>query len=384
MKKYFLLILLIIGWETNQAQNFSDSVRISLVTGSPGSDLYAQFGHSAIRVQDFKYNQDLVFNYGTFDFDTPNFYWKFVRGKLEYILSVGSTSRMIPYYEREGRSLTEQEILLDSAQQQRVLEFLRFNYQPENRGYLYDFFFDNCATRIRDVFENELAPNFTYLDSDTVSITFRQLLDIYIAKSPWIDFGMDLVLGTPADQKADLRGQMYLPDFLSENLNRYARLDGKPLLGKEILMTNAATTPTTHSMLPTPSLVFSFLLATILVMTWSASSKVKLILDRVLFTIVGLAGVLMLFLWLGTDHQATKGNWNVLWASPLYMLVLPLLKQPNSIFRKILLWIIFGGSALVFFGWYFLPQQFHVACVPIILLLFARLLDRLNIFPKSK
>ncbi|NJL76900.1 MAG: DUF4105 domain-containing protein [Saprospiraceae bacterium] len=176
MKKYLFLILLIIGWEANQAQNFSDSVRISLVTGSPGKDLYAQFGHSAIRVQDFKYNQDLVFNYGTFDFDTPNFYWKFVRGKLEYILSVGATSRMIPYYEREGRSLTEQEIQLDSAQQQRVLRILSFNYQPENRGYLYDFFFDNCATRIRDVFENELAPNFTYLSSDTVSITFGSCL----------------------------------------------------------------------------------------------------------------------------------------------------------------------------------------------------------------
>ncbi|NJL76901.1 MAG: hypothetical protein HC892_19655 [Saprospiraceae bacterium] len=174
------------------------------------------------------------------------------------------------------------------------------------------------------------------------------MLDIYIAKSPWIDFGMDLVLGIPADQNADLRGQMYLPDYLSENLNRYARLDGKPLLGKEMLMTNAASTPTTRSMLPTPSLVFSFLLAIILVLTWSASNKVKLILDRILFTIVGLAGILMLFLWLGTDHQATKENWNVLWASPLYLLVLPFLKQSNHIFSKILLWVIFVGSALVF------------------------------------
>jgi hypothetical protein len=383
--RFLLLCFLIFTFlGISKAQNFSDSLRISLVTGSSGDDLYAQFGHSAIRVQDLKHGQDILFNYGTFDFDTPNFYWKFVRGKLEYVLSVGYTSQMIPYYEQTARSLINQEIPLDSTQQQRVLQFLLYNYQPENRGYLYNFFFDNCATRIRDVLENELTAQLQYPQEDTMTITFRQLLDVYISKSPWIDFGIDLILGLPADQIADIREQMYLPEFLANNLTQFAKLNGKPLLEAPTELTSGvARQKSSTPKRITPVMVFSLLLVLYLLITWRTNPIWKLWMDYLLFFTVGVAGSVILFLWIGTDHDATKENLNILWANPLYLLAIPFLKYKANIASKILFSAMLVGVATILVGWFLLPQQFHVALIPILLTLIVRLLSRLNLLPKA-
>jgi hypothetical protein len=157
-----------------QKQQLSDQAVISLITADPGEELYSLFGHSAIRVKDTVNNQDLVFNYGTFNFNTPNFYMKFTRGKLLYMLSIQQFDRFKRSYEYEKRDLKEQILNLTQDQKQAIFQFLLWNYQPENRYYKYDFFFDNCATRIRDVFIDELPGlnfQFEYVKEGLVSGT---------------------------------------------------------------------------------------------------------------------------------------------------------------------------------------------------------------------
>ena len=140
----------------------SKEARISLITISPGNQLYTRFGHSAIRINDPQQELDIVYNYGTFDFDTPGFYTKFLRGKLLYFLSVYSFDRMVRTYEYFNQSVYEQELNLTFEQKIAVYNFLNWNYLPDNRYYLYDFFYDNCSSRIRDVFQDVVKENLDF------------------------------------------------------------------------------------------------------------------------------------------------------------------------------------------------------------------------------
>lgn len=378
MRIVLLAFLLSIG-NFVQGQGYSDSLRVSLITGSSGDDLYAIFGHSAVRVQDFKYNKDYLFNYGTFDFDTPGFYWKFLRGKLNYVLSVGDTRQLAAYYDRSGRGLVEQELYLDEAQKQRVVEFLYNNYKPENRGYLYDFFYDNCATRIRDILETELDTR--YLGDTTSTRTFRQLLDIYLVKQPWTDFGIDLLLGLPADKQASIRNEMFLPELMAANLQEYLRYEsGTAVLGEAKQFNNTPMPPIMpKKTIWKPTNIFLALFLLSILLTFLVSDKWKKAFDTILFLVMGIAGVLLVFMWFGTDHSATQQNLNILWLNPLYLFLLFVLGRKESPLRKQLLWGLLIINMLVLGFWNAIPQQFHIADIGIILAASLRCLDRLNL-----
>lgn len=373
LHKWFILWGCMLVAHALLGQQFSDSVRISLITGSSGKDLYAQFGHSAIRVQDLKYGQDYVLNYGTFDFDTPNFYLKFIRGKLDYVLSLGYTARMIPYYEQENRRLIDQELLLSEQEKQKLIDFLRFNYLPENRAYRYDFFYDNCATRIRDIFEQELKIIY-HQSPQKDSLTFRQMLDLYIEATPWIDFGMDLILGIPTDKKGGMREEMFLPEYLAANLTQYATKNGQPLLAEPIEITHLTPTSPAATSFLSPLVVMSALLLLVLGITFWGSRRFKLNFDRIFFVSLGLIGCFFLFMWFGTDHWTVNKNLNMLWANPLFLAVAFLIKNKNL--RNILIGITSAMCLLVLLGWNLLPQQFHVAIVPIVVSILVRCADR--------
>lgn len=222
MKKACLLLFVLLFFNGLSAQTLSSQSTISLLTGSPGDELYSTFGHSAIRVKDPVSNLDIVFNYGTFDFSTPNFYLKFVQGKLLYILSVEKFESFQFSFEYQKRAVTEQVLNLDMMQKNRLYSMLLDNYKPENRQYKYDFFFDNCATRIRDILQKALDKDLEFnhpqlwQKSDT---TFRNLIDLYLTNHPWSDFGIDLALGVPTDQVATPADYMFLPDYLAMSVD---------------------------------------------------------------------------------------------------------------------------------------------------------------------
>lgn len=234
MKRYVAFTLLVIFFCSGfslQGQNLSNRAKVSLLTIAPTNELYNQFGHTAIRISDPVTGVDYSYNYGVYDFDTPNFYMKFIQGRLSYMMSIVETNRELAVYQLRRRGVIEQDLNLSPEQVQTVAAYLRENYKPENRYYLYDFFFDNCATRIRDLFEDALDTRFDYPEGMVPNYkTYRELLDEKIASTPWHDFGIDFILGSPTDRYADFRGEMFLPDYLAKNMSM-VKYQGEDLLG---------------------------------------------------------------------------------------------------------------------------------------------------------
>ncbi|MCB0642069.1 MAG: DUF4105 domain-containing protein [Phaeodactylibacter sp.] len=378
----FIWILFLLGLSSGvQAQDCTGGCQFSLLTASSGDDLYAAFGHSAVRVLDTVKNKDVVYNYGTFDFDTPNFYVKFVRGQLLYDLSKGSTERLQKGYVREGRGLKEEILLLTPAEQAAVLQFLVNNYKKENRSYLYDFFFDNCATRIRDILETVLGDRLEFVSQESPKLTYRQLLDLYIGDRFWLDFGMDLIVGMPADSIADIRGQMFLPDYLSLHFSQAkVTRDGETTSlvapAKELVPLER----TKGEVLPLywqPVFVFWVLLGLVALLTWLGGDGLKKGFDLLLFHLIGLAGLLVLFMWVGTDHPTTKWNLNLLWANPLFLFLGAFGFWRDKLPGRLLGMLILLGLLVFVFANPWLPQQFPVGSYPLVLILVLRMADRL-------
>ncbi len=221
--KVFLAGLFITLSIASNAQQITPNAKISLLTCSSGEELYSTFGHSAIRVKDTTTGQDIVFNYGVFDFDTPHFYWKFVRGKLMYQLAIQSTYRFIRAYNYEGRSVKEEQFNLTRNEKAQLIRYLKKNYQPENRYYLYDFFYKNCSSIIWEVVKPRINAELKFDSTAYKAKTFREMLHPPLEEMPWSEFGIDIALGLPADKKAGFIEQMFLPSYLSDNHNTYPK-----------------------------------------------------------------------------------------------------------------------------------------------------------------
>jgi Domain of unknown function (DUF4105) len=364
----------------------SPQAQISLITVSPGEELYSMYGHSAIRVNDPGQGIDYVFNYGTFDFNTPNFYVKFVRGKLPYQLSVGYFEDLQRHSIRDNRSVVEQVLNLSAAEKQKVVYFLEDNYRPENRSYLYDFFFDNCATRIRDVFQKGLGEALQFRKTpDPDARTFRQLVGIYQQPHPWADLGVDLAMGLPADAEASPWQTMFLPDYLMTQfqlarVNRSAtdapagQKGWQPFVKETRQIFKAQPRPVAAS-LQRPTVIFWVLLASMAAFTYYQikNRHINYSADIVLFGLTGLLGLLVLFLWFGTDHKAFADNLNFLWACPLHLpFAFLLLRKNKPAGVRIYFACMVVLAVLIVVTWFIFPQEFHQAVFPIVLLLALR------------
>ena len=380
--KILLLLIFALAMKGNaNAQYFSSHAEISLVTCSPGSELYSIFGHSAIRVKDTTTQTDLIFNYGVFDFGTSNFYWKFVRGKLQYQLAIQRTSRFVESYRAEGRMIKVEKMRLSREEKDRMIRFLRVNYLPENRYYLYDFFYNNCSTKIWDVAEEHVKGGLEFDTSVYDPQSFRDLLAPYLASVPWARLGIDLLLGMPTDQIANFEQQMYLPDYLSRNMSHTLRQEpvngAAALLEPErVILERDPAKSQFGKPLMGPVTAFSLLLGVVLLFTFLAGQKVKRWVDAFLLLMPGLLGVLLLFMWFGSDHQQMDWNLNVLWANPvaLAFVFLALGNKMRSAGIAYGVWLIFLVVNLI--GWHWIPQDFHPALLPLLLAWIVRGADR--------
>jgi hypothetical protein len=351
----------------------SEHTRVSLLTSSPGEDLYAQFGHSAIRITDTLSGQDLVFNYGLFDFNTPGFYVKFIRGKLPYQLGIQRFDAFLNAYIEENRQCRELEINLNEKERLALINFLSVNYLPENREYPYDFFFDNCATRIRDILENKFQAN--YPDTSLVKkASFRHFLAQYVGQNSWINVGFYLILGLPADAIATFRDEMFLPDYLEKHLEN-AFLSGQLLAKNKITILYQNQPEKSVSFLPSPILISCLLFFIALIFTFYHTKRWTKIFDTVFFSLISLSGMLFVFMWVGTDHFVTHKNMNLLWANPLYILVIFNLYLGKN--GKYLLFFLLTLNLTVLTGWKMLPQEFHIAMIPLIFTSVLRISDQL-------
>lgn len=358
--------------ELPKTNPLSESAYIALLTCDPGDQLYSVFGHNAIGVVDPLQDLFLVFNYGTFSFKTPFFYAKFVSGKLMYKLSFTSYNRFLREYRREERRVIEETLNLTQHQKQKLFDLLKENYKPENREYQYDFFFDNCATRISNIFYKSLDDSLQYIPAENYEIkTFRNLIDEYLVNSYWSDFGIDIALGSVIDNPATELEITFLPDYMSEFAN-YCVINDEPFIkSSRVLVSESATFPATPWLIR-PQVILWFLFVLITLLTVLLNSKNWIIGDKIIFSSYGIIGLVVLLLWVATDHDATAGNYNLLWANPLYLIYSWLI---GSRHKKVLKWssmAILLTNIFVLVGWNIIPQQYHIAFIPFIGILIIR------------
>ena len=378
--KYFLFIgfLVFVSLKGMAKKNLppikplSDSSYIALLTCDPGEQLYSVFGHSAIGVVDAEQDIDFIFNYGTFSFNVPFFYAKFASGKLLYKLSITSYQRFLYEYRLEKRKVIEQKLNLTKSQRQKLFNLLLENFKPENREYQYDFFFDNCATRITDIFFAALGDSLQNIPVENPEVkTFRNLIDEYLVNSYWSDFGIDIALGSVIDNNATEMEKTFLPDYLSNYVSSCV-IGGKPFVkSRRELVSETTVFPATPWIIR-PAVIFWFLFIVVLLMTIFLHAKSWVIGDKIIFGTFGIVGIIVLLLWVATEHDATAGNLNILWANPLYVVYAWLIgtKRHNAI--KWWSIAIVAINLLVLAGWGIIPQQYHIAFIPIIGMLVIR------------
>ena len=231
MKKFIFFLLL----SVQVFGQLGPQSSISLITVAPGKELYSRFGHSMILIQDPENGIDKAYSYGTFDFNTDNFYWKFLKGTLPYTISANQFQDVVYFYSNyEHRTMVAQKLDLNLVQRNEIYQRLETNLLPQNKEYQYKFFYDNCSSRIRDVFEKQQGIRVPWGQIDSLqSLSYRQWMNKYLPYNTWVTFGMNLALGYRSDVKASASQSTYLPDNLYYAFN-FAKNGNAPLV-KEIV-----------------------------------------------------------------------------------------------------------------------------------------------------
>jgi hypothetical protein len=366
-------VMLICSKVSAQFGTLSPEAKVSLITVGPGNELYSGFGHSVLWITDPIQGLDRAYNYGTFAFETGNFYIKFLRGTLPYSISVSPLHYQTDHWQSENRSIKEEVLNLSQDQKQKLYNFLENNYLPENKYYSYKFFFDNCSTRMVTALKAACGDSLQFPGYTHEKRSFRQWIDKYAYKqNPWADFGMDLAIGAPSDEVATPEQATFLPDNLSTAFG-----DSKIKIGTQTLPLIASkrdifvAQPVDNAELITPMIFFWVLAGLVLLFTYWQTKKEKIdfTLDKILFGFAGVVGWFILLLWFGTNHGVTEFNYDILWAFPLWMPLIFFIspkKKPS--------WFQF---LLIFYGFLLLCatgnlMKHNLVVIPILLILIIR------------
>jgi hypothetical protein len=384
MKRILIaLLLLSTGVQAQRVFTLSDKARISVLTFGPGqNELYSAFGHSGFRVYDPDQQINWAYDYGVFDFDQPHFYLNFAKGYLYYGLGVHNDERGIDYedveyhYLSQGRYVHEQILNLTPSQTQKLFDYLQWNALPENRNYRYDYFYNNCATKIRDVVAEALKSDVAFDGSYiTTQYTIRELTDIYIEKlQPWGDLGIDVCLGLPMDKKASPSEYMFLPDYVESGFDHATVKNDSavvPLVKETIRKGEHVPINMAFQIKPIHVFTLVALLGGFLTFYDFKKRKLSNWFDALWLVSTGLIGLLLAFLWFFTDHAAAAKNYNLLWAVPFNLIAgVALFKNRvwlKTYFRALLALAL---ATLLLYGW--LPQDLHFALIPLIIMIAAR------------
>lgn len=348
---------------------------VYLLTCGPGTETYSRWGHSALRIVDSMEGTDRVYNWGVFDFNTPAFAWKFARGRLEYMLGVSTYERFIQEYFLEGRWVQSQKINLEPRETAELLHLIEINLRPENVKYRYDFFYDDCSTRIRDLLEEAIGDNMVYPPEILDEVpSFRFLTGKYLMTAPWLKLGIDLLMGTPGNKKASVRDRMFLPLDMQKGLSDMViNRSGKmiPLLQNPVTVLEKSLKAEKTNFLTSPLFVFSILLVIVIILSAVFRDlKSNRIIDILLFSVFSVLALMMIFFNFFTDHQQMRLNANAVWLNPFIILCLlsVILKRNwHAWFR-----IVFVLNVLWFFVLLIFPHSSNTAFMPLVLVLIVR------------
>jgi hypothetical protein len=333
LKTYLLtLTCALFLFQANAQLQLSKESEVSILTIGPGFVLNDAFGHSAIRIKDPLQNIDIIFDYGRYDYQAKGFYLNFAKGKLDYEIGWTYSEDFISNYKLQQRRVTAQIINLTLKEKQNLFEGLQTNIQPQNKSYSYDFFYNNCATKIKDILVDTSNKNISFLTPKNFEqLSFRELIRSHVPQNSWGGLGIDAALGSVIDRLASVEEHLFLPKYLDEIL-KHSKFDPeatKLVLRSEVLNQTQKSKPSTFWW--SPLVILGLVSITIIGMTyydWTSKSRNKF-LDALLFFTTGSIGILILFLWFATDHTATAYNYNFLWAFGFNLLMLPTVLKPK-------------------------------------------------------
>lgn len=376
--RLFILIILLSSCTTANAQPQAiDSIKVSFITCYAGSDIYELCGHSAIRIQ--YAGDDVAVNYGMFDFNAPNFVYRFVKGETDYMVGVYPFDSFVNSYARNGRKIVEQELNLTQAQASRLIELIEINLRPENRVYRYNYVKDNCATRPVAIIEKAIGDTISLSTPtiDTEGWSYRDEMRYFHKNYPWYQFGIDLALGSGIDYTISNREKGFAPEILEQLLAgaTISNANGEqiPLVKSTSIIfegtPGGAQLPPTPWIL-TPIAIFSILLIVIAWIFWRDIKRGKTTrwIDTILFGTFGLLGLLMTFLIFVSVHEATSPNWLYLWLNPLCLI--PAIGLWLKKCKRMVLYYYFANFVALFLlaiALVITGQSINIAFVPLIL-----------------
>ena len=375
-KAILLILLFQLGMASSNVLKAQDTLqnpklRISLITCDAGDDIYTIWGHTAIRVTDSIRQTDIVYNFGSFDFNTPNFVAKFMRGDLNYFISSDSYSNFLYEYQYFGRDVHEQVLKLTPAEKINWQLELQNNLLPANKFYLYNFIGDNCTTRIKDGL-------FKHAPINNYSIGIRSYREEVVAAPyqnglGWIGLGIDLLLGAVADQRPNLTQEAFLPALLYKKM----ALNPKLILASNDIKYNTKTAEKGWAPIV---ILIAILLLYVFVASWNTllTQRIAKIMDISLLLLIGIGGALVLYMSQFSLHTACHENYNLIWLHPLYLIAVPLYFISKK-WTGYLGYLFFTVTVLFMMMSHWIPQHFSNAVIVLmmmVLFLQIRLIQR--------
>lgn len=335
---------------SEQAVNM-DSIEIGLITCSPHEEVYSLYGHSAIRYHELNTGRDMTFNYGVFDFKAPHFVSRFVFGKTDYELGIVPTDLFCQYYKKWGSQVTEQVLDLTAEEKTMIRIALSLNLRPENRVYRYNFFYDNCSTRPRDIIANNLSGEIIYEERPDFAPSFREMIHELTAHHPWASMANDLLLGVKADLKTTRSEQEFLPMNLQYDFDHaqiYGR-DGtyRPLVKERRTLVPAGVQMVKKEFPLSPmecAVLLLLLFVGILLFEWKRKHCLTWV-DAVVMLGIGLAGCVIVLMFF-SEHPTTSTNLQVLLLNPLPLFFIPAVVRKKKTARRY--WLLTIGLIALF------------------------------------
>ncbi|MDR0745925.1 MAG: DUF4105 domain-containing protein [Mediterranea sp.] len=387
--RYAIILFFFLGHSGLQARASTadpDPIRISLLTCAPGDEIYSLFGHTAIRYEDTSRKIDLVFNYGVFSFNAPNFIYRFVKGETDYMLEVVDYSRFEMEYACQDRTVWQQTLHLTAEEKEKLFRLLQINYLPENRVYRYNFFADNCATRPRDKIEESLNGKMVYSSVDNRQ-TYRDIIYQSSKGYEWNRFGMDLCLGVETDRPISYREEMFAPLYLRDAFANAAIIDAenkaRALVSgvTAVVSGEKAEKESGFRLTPMRSALLLFILIVSATIYGIRKKRSLWGIDLFLFAFAGLAGCIIAFLSCFSEHPAVSPNYLIFVFHPFHLLSLPLFLRKEAKGRKSYYHLVNAVVLTLFILiWPVNPQHFNLAVLPLTLCLLIRSASNLVLF----
>lgn len=358
--------------KTEGTKTSSEETKVSIISIGEGSSLADAFGHTGIRV--ISNGNDIVFNFGVYDFSAPNFYSNFVKGRPVYKLAVQKYEKFKDGYIYQNRYLVEHELNISEESKMNIIDLLVNNSRPENKYYTYDYLRDNCSTRVADILIDDTNNKFRddKLESEAL-FTYRELIHEKISENSWAALGIDLCLGAIIDKKISVRETFFIPEKLMKYMDGLIIDYSKPITKNIIFLPDSPSKY--NEEFPKPFLVNSIISLFIILLTYFnfKNSSWNRSIDFIIYLFSGLVGVLIIYLWFFSNHFASAQNFNFLWAFPLNLAVVfalikktPPLWTINFVKLNIILLI------LLFIHWITGVQKYNITLLPIFISLLVR------------